>query len=340
MRIRVIGDARSVHVRRWCAYLRDHGDEVSIWSVAASQLEGVIVRGLATRHDRRLLPLLLFNLVGSKDSYDVAHAHYLTSFGLVAAVAGQQPLVATAWGSDVLQVNWIKKPGLRMVVASAARLTAVARHLAEALWQHHPRKPVEVIPFGTDLGLFRSERPSEARDIDVISTRHLEPLYGVDLLFRALTLLPAGRDYRCLIVGEGSQRAGLERASRSLPSHVHVEFAGWLTEAEVASVLGRAKVFVSTSPQDGNNVSLNEAMAAGCFPVVRDIGANRFWIEQGVNGTLFPGDARALSEALVDALREPVPFSDVARHNWTRVSTFGDRQANFARLRTLLESVT
>ena len=33
---------------------------------------------------------------------DIVHAHYVTSYGYLAARAGMQPLVLTAWGTDLL----------------------------------------------------------------------------------------------------------------------------------------------------------------------------------------------------------------------------------------------
>jgi glycosyltransferase involved in cell wall biosynthesis len=47
-------------------------------------------------------------------------------------------------------------------------------------------------------------------------------------------------------------------------------------------------------------------MATGTFPVVTDIPANRPWVEDGVNGLLFPpGDDTALAECLGRAFGDP-----------------------------------
>lgn len=62
------------------------------------------------------------------------------------------------------------------------------------------------------------------------------------------------------------------------------EFRGHIVQHQMRVLLGDADVFVSTSLSDGNNVSLNEAMACGAFPVVTDIPANRAWIAHGRMG--------------------------------------------------------
>ena len=67
-------------------------------------------------------------------------------------------------------------------------------------------------------------------------------------------------------------------------------------------------------------VSLLEAMAAGCFPVVSDIAGNREWIEDGVGGLLFPvGDAAALGRCLERALDDRALRARAAEHNRRRV---------------------
>ena len=61
-------------------------------------------------------------------------------------------------------------------------------------------------------------------------------------------------------------------------------------------MLARADIFVTPALSDGNNVSLNEAMACGCFPIGTAIPANAQWLDDGVNGLLYPpGDHAALA---------------------------------------------
>jgi glycosyltransferase involved in cell wall biosynthesis len=65
----------------------------------------------------------------------------------------------------------------------------------------------------------------------------------------------------------------------------------------------RAAVFASVPESDGTSVSLLEAMAAGCVPVLSDLPANREWVTDGRNGFLVD-DLVALDTALVRAIDE------------------------------------
>jgi glycosyltransferase involved in cell wall biosynthesis len=79
-----------------------------------------------------------------------------------------------------------------------------------------------------------------------------------------------------------------------------VEFTGYAAvRAEYLGQLEQADLYVSTSPSDSTSVSLLEAMAAGLACVVPDIAGNREWIQDGVNGLLYPPlRAEALAAAL------------------------------------------
>jgi glycosyltransferase involved in cell wall biosynthesis len=70
-------------------------------------------------------------------------------------------------------------------------------------------------------------------------------------------------------------------------------------------LLTKADIYVSTSLYDGTSVSLLEAMASGCFPVVSDIPSNREWIRDGENGFLVPvNDEQYLAKKIIDAIRD------------------------------------
>ena len=100
----LLGDANSPHTRRWALEMRARGWRVSLVTARPEPLDGVEQRtllpvrrstdwllraGATRRHVRDLAP-------------DIVHAHYLTSYGYLAARCGRHPLVMTAWGSDLL----------------------------------------------------------------------------------------------------------------------------------------------------------------------------------------------------------------------------------------------
>src|SRR5207247_5267610 len=165
----------------------------------------------------------------------------------------------------------------------------------------------QAIPMGVELDTYppiafrRGTRASS-----FISTRALEPLYDIQTLVRASReIFAADPEIQGTILGGGSERDGLQALAFRMGVADRLRFEGTQSPDRVMQALGSVRVYVSTSRSDGASVSLMEAMARGCFPVVTDIPANREWVVDGVNGSLFPvGDAHALATKVTRALRD------------------------------------
>jgi glycosyltransferase involved in cell wall biosynthesis len=84
-----------------------------------------------------------------------------------------------------------------------------------------------------------------------------------------------------------------------------VEFAGHLSAEAQSAWYARAQWWVSLPQSDSVAVSLLEAMAHGCIPLLSDLPANREWVRDGENG-LIVVDAESpdapLEPAALDAM--------------------------------------
>src|ERR1700682_2326769 len=105
MRILFVGDAGSIHLRRWLEHFRDRGAEVHVATFQPCSIEGVTLH-LLPRYGLGKLGYFfaLRTLPRLQDLLrpDIVHAHNVTSYGFLAAKSGLHPLIVTAWGSDVL----------------------------------------------------------------------------------------------------------------------------------------------------------------------------------------------------------------------------------------------
>jgi glycosyltransferase involved in cell wall biosynthesis len=119
---------------------------------------------------------------------------------------------------------------------------------------------------------------------------------GVGTLLKACRALE--RPVPLLIVGEGPERAALER--EALDAGTAVSFAGYLSGSALSGALAGARVVVIPSECFENApLSLLEAFAAGKPVLGARSGGISEMIIDGVNGFLFePGDAASLAEAL------------------------------------------
>jgi len=286
--------------------------DVHVASFRAGEIPGVTTHRLPTYGLGRLgyfIALVSLRRLFVSLRPDVVHAQYITSYGFLSAFAGMHPLVLTAWGTDVLispkesrLMQWLAS----YAVTHADAVTTVAKHMnASVAALGIAESEVCAVPLGVDLQRFvpSMEGRGERGTLRLICTRNFAPIYDVGTLIAALQrTAQRGLRLNVDLVGAGPLRPDLEAQVARAGLTACVTFHGHVHHDRLAQLLAQADLFVTPALSDGNNVSLNEAMACASFPIATDIPANAQWIEQGVNGLLYPqGDAAALAECILRA---------------------------------------
>lgn len=122
----------------------------------------------------------------------------------------------------------------------------------------------------------------------------VEEQKGFDLLIRAL---PELGDVTLAVIGDGGERAGLERLAGALGVADRVLWLGWHDEPR--RMLSSFDVFVLPSRFEGFPLVLLEALLARSAVVATDVGSVREVVRDGVSGLLVPPeDPRALAGAV------------------------------------------
>ncbi len=217
------------------------------------------------------------------------HAHYLTSHGTLAWLAQRlfgvrAPLVGSAWGSDILQAperSALLRALTRRVLAACALTTSDSRHMAERMLALGARE-VMTFPFGLEA----MPAASTVKDRHLFfANRGLEPLYAPERVIAFFAAIHAEwPDARMVVANDGTLRAALERDARALGLAEAVHFAGRLGAEAQAHWYDRAQWYLSLPTSDSVSVSVLEAMAHGCIPLLSDLPANRELVESGRNG--------------------------------------------------------
>jgi len=341
-----LSNINSIHTQRWAKHFVAQGHNVSVISFQSGEIEGIDAICL-TRLERvpSTLILSLLPKIRSLCNYiqpDILHAHYATSYGLSGALCNYHPFVVTAWGDDILvdpERSLAYRLLVRLVMSRADMVTSMAGHMTELIVKrgYAERERILTLPFGVDTDLFNPtcrRSKSSGNGITVISTRHLEAVYDVETLIRAVpAILAKLPDTRFRIVGTGALRPALERLAVTLNIHHAVDFLGAVDHNRLVEILAEADIFVTTSKSDGNNISLNEAMACGALPVASDIPANREWLTEGLNGLFFPvGDAARLASQVISAALRPEWRRHAAEENWRIIQERGSWKRNMHRM--------
>ena len=148
----------------------------------------------------------------------------------------------------------------------------------------------------------------------VLFVGRLIPKKRAGLLIRAFQAAGGAERARLVLVGDGPDRAALERVTADLGLRGAVEFAGFCEPGEVRSWYGRASVYVLPSSETWG-VSVIEALASGVPVIVSDeVGCHPdVMCEPGVGRVVRAGEMEGLVHALTDALASPISKTDVVR---------------------------
>ncbi len=158
----------------------------------------------------------------------------------------------------------------------------------------------------------------EAAVVGTVSS--LTPHKGHEYLIQAASLvlntLPSAK---FIIVGDGPLRKRLEDQAKNLDIHPAVIFTG--TRKDIPEILSLMDVFVLPShTREGLGIAIIEAMAAERPVVATEIGGIPEVVNDGETGLLVPpGDAEALSKAIIELLRNPKKTKEMGVKGRTRV---------------------
>jgi glycosyltransferase involved in cell wall biosynthesis len=180
------------------------------------------------------------------------------------------------------------------------------------------RSRITVIKNGVDRSVFfpgDDGKPDIAGPARLGTVGRLIPEKGLDVLLAALPAILRTRPVVLTVVGDGPERARLERGARGLP----VVFAGYMhAPSQIASFLRGLDVFVMPSRWEGLPNAVLEALACGVPVVATDVPG---MAEAAAGNALLvpPGRPQALADAVSRALESrvrptvsPRSFDDVA----------------------------
>ena len=339
----LLGDANSVHLRRWAGEMLARGFRVSVVTARPEPIAGVEQRvlspverasdwlwrvGEARHHVNELAP-------------DIVHAHYLTSYGYLAARCARHPLAMTAWGSDILVtpnnsrwMRWLTGWTLRQ----ADLITGDSLDLLEAMRAYRPRAPLHQIHWGADMAKFRPASWAGKPGFQIVSLRSWEPHYNIDAIVGAVAILlqrlpEAGVHLHLL--GGGPQEGALRAQAHALGIASHVSFHGRVGDAAMVQTLQACKVSVSVPTSDATSVSVLESMACALPVIASDLPANRQWLAAHEGVLVGARDAAALAAALEALCRDDLRAQGLGEANYQRMQGEGARSVQMDAMASL-----
>ncbi|GAA1835342.1 glycosyltransferase [Agromyces salentinus] len=204
-------------------------------------------------------------------------------------------LLPKAWQEWAVGLAW-KAAGRTFGRAEA--VTTPTLKAAQFLEKHTGLAGVHAISCGIDAHKYSPnwEPRTENR---IIFVGRVTGEKQIDVLLRAVTLLPAELDAKVEIVGGGDQKRNLENLATELGIADRVTFTGYVTDEELREAYHRASVLAMPSIAELQSIVTMEAMASALPVVAANAMALPHLVHDGENGYLFePGNSEDLAAKL------------------------------------------
>ena len=185
-------------------------------------------------------------------------------------------------------------------LAASAEIAAVGQSIA-------PGVRVEALTNGVETDVFRPVPPTlppppEDRTRVVVPRRLFEK-NGVEHFVRALPAIVAEIDVEAIVMGDGPERARLERLAGDVGVTERIRFLGARPHAEMPGLLSSASLAIFPSLMEATSVAALESMACGLPVAASRVGGLPEIVDDGVGGLFEPADPAALARAVVDLIR-------------------------------------
>jgi glycosyltransferase involved in cell wall biosynthesis len=249
----------------------------AIRSIRASERDGVVtVRFPAANHGLGLgaAPGLWEYVRQHAGCWDVVHLHaYRGPFSVATGGELSRRLIFTPHAPIQRLMRWPYAPIVGAIVDRAARIVALSRAEAELIRNIFPRaaQRVESMPMGVDTAAIEAARPLDHPAQVVVAGGRLERR-----LERAIAAMASlDRQFRLVILGDGSATRRLQRYAHDLRVSERVDFMGHTSASLHYRWLRTARVFVTLTNADASGSELLEALTAGAAVVASNVQAHR-----------------------------------------------------------------
>jgi glycosyltransferase involved in cell wall biosynthesis len=261
-----------------------------------------------------------------RERVDVAHFHggIASPLAFIGAASAQADGVATVITTHCLwsyaaplfglldrRFGWTRWPVVLSAVSDVA--AAPIRKIGG------PGLEVAVVPNGIDNDAWAvTPVPREVGSVTIVSVMRLaprkRPRHLLKMITRVRDQLPEGVRLRVVIIGEGPERASLEKYLRTHDLSGIVELVGRLSREEIREQFARADIFVAPANLESFGIAALEARCAGLPVVAKARTGIREFVANGREGLLAQSD-RDMVDQLLRLIRDPGLRQQIAAHN-------------------------
>ena len=267
--------------------------------------------------------------------YDVCHTHFVIPTGAVAKWVKREysiPYIITAHGSDVEGYNpkklmrfmhrFLRRPW-RGIIDEAKYVVSPSVFLKKLMEKNYPCDKYVYIPNGIKWDKYHSLSARQDKKKRILIMGRLQGYKNVQTIIHALAGLELG-EWHVDVLGDGPYRSELEKLVTELQLSDIITFHGWIDNGtpEQLNFMRQASIYISASRVENCPMSVIEAIAAGCYPLLSDIPAHRQLVGDG-EYYFKANDYDALAKliksgmSMIEGDSESIP--DVSGYDWKDV---------------------
>jgi len=279
---------------------------------------------------------------------DIVHGQDLVFGGIWAYLTGFHPLVATTWGSDIMNYEKFIRPEqylIRKTLKNADLVTVSSAALEnQAQKIGMPRQKAQLVHFGIDLNIFKKQNLKKIKsklkinpaEKIIFCPRSIAPVYNTDILIEALAELNHSGKYKLILLEQNANEDCLIKIEKLIIKYNLVDdvvFLPRLQPEEMAEYYNSADAVATISSSDGCARSFLEAMAVECKIVASDLPYIKEWQTKG-NLWLVPvRDVQATVKAIVAAIKFPkAKWQKIGEANRRQIAEKAEIKINFDKL--------
>ncbi|EAQ65690.1 putative glycosyl transferase [Marinomonas sp. MED121] len=335
MKVAILGNANSVHIKKWAEGLVNEKIEIHLISLHKVKLEysqeinfhqlkfGVPFGYLVSYKELKSILKTI--------SPDILNVHYASGYGTLSNLVGFTPTILSIWGSDVFdfpEKTFLHKKILKNNLKSASAIASTSHCMLKVSDQIYKHPNSYVTPFGVDINHFKPKpkpkpKVGNRNKFTIGTVKYLSEKYGIDILINAFSILyhkyGSTFDLELIIVGEGPQKDELIILVEKLKLSKYVKFLGALPHAKIPEIINTMDVFSALSRYDSESfgVAVVEACACGKPVVVSDVSGFCEVVINNSTGLIVPREdassaAKAIERLLIsESLR--IEIGELAR---------------------------
>jgi L-malate glycosyltransferase len=316
MKVLLLAPSKSIHTHKWALFYKNKGMDVKVVTFFdhyseenAKEIDTITLPKLLPGKLSYISSVFALKKVLKEFKPDLLHAHYVSSYGLVGALANYHPYYVSVWGRDIFQFPQQGSLNRQIVEFTLKKADVICStsHVMARETNKYTNKEVFVTPFGVDLAKFKPMPEKRATEKLTIGTvKALSDKYGIADLINAFAIVHqkhANTDL--LIVGDGPQRAEYEQLTARLGIANVTTFTGRVPNDQVPDYINRMAIFGVPSTEDSESfgVAAVESMACGVPAVVSNVGGLPEVVLEGVTGYVVPKqNPEQLAKAILQLL--------------------------------------